>query len=242
MIISHKHRFIFVKTVKTAGTSLEIALSKFLGDEDVVTPITDDDEKLRRANNFSGPRNYRGTLRDLKIRGVYWRMRKGMKLTDILYPAKFINHSSAQYIKEQIGNALFDSYFKFTIERNSWDLVVSLYFWQKKYFWSTDAEVPTFDEYVKSGKAGRRTNFDLYSINALPSVNFILRYERLEEDLTKLSRLLQFDENIYEVMKHIKAKSGLRPDACYRDMYSEDTKKIISVQYAREIALMSYTF
>jgi hypothetical protein len=39
MIISHKHKFIFIKTVKTAGTSLEVFLSQHCGPLDVVTPI-----------------------------------------------------------------------------------------------------------------------------------------------------------------------------------------------------------
>jgi hypothetical protein len=39
MIISHRHRFIFVKTLKTAGTSIEVFLSQHCGPDDVVTPI-----------------------------------------------------------------------------------------------------------------------------------------------------------------------------------------------------------
>lgn len=39
MIISHQHRFIFIKTVKTAGTSIEVFLSQQCGSSDVVTPI-----------------------------------------------------------------------------------------------------------------------------------------------------------------------------------------------------------
>ena len=34
MIASHAHRFVFVKTRKTAGTSLEIALSRHCGPSD----------------------------------------------------------------------------------------------------------------------------------------------------------------------------------------------------------------
>lgn len=39
MIISHQYRFIFVKTIKTAGTSIEVYLSRHCGERDVLTPI-----------------------------------------------------------------------------------------------------------------------------------------------------------------------------------------------------------
>jgi len=39
MIISHAHRFVFIKTRKTAGTSLEIARSRYCGARDVITAI-----------------------------------------------------------------------------------------------------------------------------------------------------------------------------------------------------------
>ena len=40
MIVSHRHRFIFLKTRKTAGTSIELFLFPHCGAEDIVTPLT----------------------------------------------------------------------------------------------------------------------------------------------------------------------------------------------------------
>ena len=49
MIVSFPRQFIFIKTSKTAGTSLEIALSKYAVPEDILTPITAEDEVMRRT-------------------------------------------------------------------------------------------------------------------------------------------------------------------------------------------------
>jgi hypothetical protein len=51
VIISHKYRFIFVKTLKTAGTSIEFFLSQHCGPEDVVTPILPHIEPHRPRND-----------------------------------------------------------------------------------------------------------------------------------------------------------------------------------------------
>ena len=60
-IISYSKNFIFTKTNKTAGTSLEIALSKYCDEGDVIGLIGDD-EKIRRDLGFRTAQNYKGKL------------------------------------------------------------------------------------------------------------------------------------------------------------------------------------
>jgi len=57
MIISHKYKFIFVKTAKTAGTSIEIFLSQHCGPMDVITPIILH-VKPHSARNYAGYYNH----------------------------------------------------------------------------------------------------------------------------------------------------------------------------------------
>lgn len=56
-IINYSKKFIFVKTNKTAGTSLEIALSQFCGADDVIGQIMKEDENLRRKLGFRTSKN-----------------------------------------------------------------------------------------------------------------------------------------------------------------------------------------
>ena len=101
MIISHKYKFIFLKTGKTAGTSIEIALSKFCGSEDIITPISE--EEIRKELGYRCPQNY--------------------------LPAGFYNHIPAIKVKKLIGDEIWHSYYKFCFERNPWDRFISLYYW-----------------------------------------------------------------------------------------------------------------
>ncbi|MGR9108601.1 MAG: hypothetical protein ACU843_16910 [Gammaproteobacteria bacterium] len=96
MIVSHTHRFIFIKNVKAAGTSIEVFLSQFCQDADIVTPIHPVVEPHR-------PRNSEG----------------------------FYNHMPGAEIRERIGEDLWNSYYKFCVERNPWDKTLSYYYMEK---------------------------------------------------------------------------------------------------------------
>ena len=52
MIISHKHKFIYVKLAKVAGTSTEYFLESFCGPNDVVTPCWPVESETHTPRNF----------------------------------------------------------------------------------------------------------------------------------------------------------------------------------------------
>jgi|APSaa5957512535_1039671.scaffolds.fasta_scaffold79415_2 hypothetical protein len=65
MIISHKHKFIFVKTAKAADTMLDLALREHLGEYDISTPVVSYDEEKAQENGYPGPQNFN---KDYEIR------------------------------------------------------------------------------------------------------------------------------------------------------------------------------
>lgn len=230
MIISHKYKFIFLKTNKTAGTSVEIALSKFCGEKDVITPISPDDEAIRQGLGYLGPRNYLSPVWDYKLEDMVNFLRSGKKKFN------FYNHITASEVMSRVGLNIWNSYFKFCIERNPWDRVVSLYF----YLNHTDPKVP-FSEFIQSKNPLilKKKGFLLYTINGNISVDRICRFENLYEDLESVRILL----GIPDMLDLPRAKSQYREEKRdYHDMFGETEKAKVEEIFAEEIKLFNYEF
>ena len=70
MIISHKRKFIYIKTQKTAGTSTEIVLEKYCGHNDIITHITMGDSKTHKPRNYGGFSTHM-QMKDIKEKNRY---------------------------------------------------------------------------------------------------------------------------------------------------------------------------
>lgn len=73
MIVSHRHRFVFVKTRKTAGSSIEAALFPFLGPDDICTGSERDGTPRRNClEGTSGHLGWRTIRAMAPVDGYYW--------------------------------------------------------------------------------------------------------------------------------------------------------------------------
>ena len=228
MIISHKHKFIFFRTRKTAGTSLEIALSEFCGKEDIIPPVSKKEEEIRRELGFLGPQNYR-------LPYSSYNSRDWARLIGAGFHKKFYDHIPAVTAKRYLSKEIWDTYYKFTFERNPWDKAISYYFWRSK-----QKDMTGFDEFITNGTANI-SDFEIYSINGIPVVDDVFSYEDLDESLKELTEKLGLKKPIHMPEKKVKGniRKNRRP---YQELISETPRKLIEVAAAREIKLLGYQF
>lgn len=228
MIISHKHRFIFIKTRKTAGTSIEIALSAHCGDADVLSPLNDKDEHLRQDFAGRAAQNYR-------LAASQWTRQEWLKAVKAKKPFGFYNHMPAVEIKQHVSPQIWNEYYKFTVERNPFDKVVSLFFWRGGF-----EKYPTLKEFILDGGLSKMDSYDMYSINKLVAVDKVFRFEEMGDMASELSSRFGIEPALD--FSAVKAKGGIRKKQSYQDLYDEETKAMVQQAFAREIQLLGYHF
>ncbi len=231
MIVSHRHRFVFLKTKKSAGTSVELALSAICGPEDIISPVSAEDEAMRLG------RGVQNIEIPVDRRPVLWRLHRALGARPSQAGMSFYNHMTATEARAALGAETFDAYRKVTIVRNPWDREVSLYFWHHR---GKDSK-PAFDRFVRMPRwRPDRKNFDLYSIGGRPVADDYLRYETLADDFAGFVRSL----GVADVPGLPRAKGVERPRAKrdFREFYTPATRDIVGRRYAREIELFGYTF
>lgn len=218
MIISHKHRFIFIKAMKVAGSSLELALYDHLVPGDLAIPMSVGRERLRQ-------------------RGVSLRRARLDGAEDLVSQLK--NHSPLTDLIEGAGAQLTD-YTVFAVERNPWDRAVSLFYWRHKGLRDADPyEVKsTFKKWL--GACRFRSSFDKISVGGYCGADFLVRYERLQEGLDLLADKLRLDGQID--VNAFSEKRGIRPSTslAFEELYDEQSWELIDLVAAREAKLMGY--
>jgi hypothetical protein len=225
VIISHQHRFVFVKTHKTAGTSIEAFLGRIAGDDAVVTPV-DPPVEGHRARNFRLPSTTLGSLA--------WRARGRHRKGTAAYREAYYNHISARGARRHLGARRWDSYYTFCFERNPWEKAVSGYWFAR----GRGAFDGSFRDYVLTAELW--SDFDLYSFDGTTiGVDFVGRYEHLADDLQQVLDRLGLSEHELTLTRE---KGNYRPaDTSVNTMFDDDMNARVEQLFAREIAAFGYT-
>lgn len=229
MILSHRHRFIFLKTRKTAGTSLEIALSAYCGPDDVITPILPEDEAIRSALGHRGPQGYAGepAVPDPQQR------RQGMR---------FYNHMPAAEARLVIEPHVWRDYLKVTIERHPWDKAVSSYHWRTRV-----GPRPSLIRYLRWQEkvaARRRTasilsNWPVYAIEDEVVADVVIPFEDLAAGVERLAERLDLPGPLALPRAKSLSIPGRLP---YHEAMGPAERSIIERVCHREIEHFGYEF
>lgn len=224
--MSHLRRFIFIKTRKTAGTSFEIALSRYAGPDDVVTPDTPEDDLVRLEWGGMAPQN---RLVPRTRWGTKEWARWGLRRPDRV----FYNHMPAKDIRRFVGHETWKSYFTFTIERNPWDLAVSAWAWY------SIKRPCSFEKFVASNTLHHYANWRIYTIQNRIAVDFVIRYEQLAESLADVERRLDLPGPLSLPRAKGEARVDRRP---YQAFYGRQERERVARVFRHEIRAFGWTF
>lgn len=228
MIISYKYNFIFIKTQKTAGTSLEICLSKYLGHDDVITPLSPPDETIRKSIGGRGPQNNKN-LSYLPVTKAIWRTLKRNKNI-------FNSHMTLDQLnKLKINIPDFEI---ITISRNPWEVNASLYYYERNK--RPEMVVEDFNEWVVLNSI---ENFSKLKMSNKYIVDTVLLYNNLNDDYEKWTDKIGLPPSASKLLKNINAKSGIRPKGLnYFSIYNDEAKEIVESKNRFEINQFGHKF
>ncbi|MBP0617054.1 hypothetical protein [Jiella mangrovi] len=161
MIASFSNNFIFLKTRKTGGTSVEIVLSSWCDAGDVCTVVSPVDEVTRAS--------FGGILPVEEYKG-----------------AKVFNHMNAAHVRK-IFPTLWRDAFEFTIERHPYEKVISRVYWRiGRRGGNVDQEYEA--ELERTLQMGDFVDRDLYSIGGKIVVDEVIDYPDMWPRLSELGR------------------------------------------------------
>jgi len=150
---------------------------------------------------------------------------------------KIHKHSTLQDYQKELGDELFQRLFKFATVRNPWERVVSRFFspsrgavsWEREQFAKYIEQIPPLSAHISlEGDSNSKPN-------CYDNLDFIIRYERLNDDFKKVCELI----GIPWMQLPIRNKSSRQPYAAY---YDDELVELVRNRFHEEIAHFGYEF
>lgn len=177
MLVSHPHRFIYLKTIKTAGTSVEILF------ESLCCPPGSNTGTHARPQSVTAEGIVGARSGDVSAATIY-------------------NHTPAAAVREALGAERFDAYFKWCVVRHPMDWQVSWWWFRldasrrREYAGGAHFGIvkAAFTRDLLEGPDPLPVDRDIYAIDGRPVVDVMVRHEDLATGLDTVCRGLSLAE------------------------------------------------
>lgn len=247
-IVSFKHSFIFIKTRKTAGTSVEAFLRNICGEKDIVTPVSPDDDyplvmkglyPRNYSNDKEGERVYVSLIREGRFEEAQAQLKRMKR--------PFRNHMPLPVVRKKLRKPLFFMRaHKVTVERHPFGFVLSRAAFDKRKENPADNAPFSQEELAQAVRnlcARARLspellprNWDMYARGDKVLVHRIMRYESLAEDLKKLTDDLGVEIDVD--LPHMKSV-GAGAEKNF-SLIDDDCKQIIREHFKETFRVLNY--
>ena len=211
--------------------------------------------KMYNSNQFENPvfQSSIAALDYYKCIFVHIPKNAGLSVSYTLFGNTGGSHRKIRDYQKLFSHNTFRRYYKFTFVRNPWDRVVSTYFFlkaggltEKDKAW---AEINLYhfqnfndfvrgwlnEENINNSLHFQRQHIFLEGENGKIAVDFIGRFENIEEDFKIITNKLKIKRTLTKTNDSIRKLN-------YRDYYNEETKAIVDNVYHRDIILFNYKF
>lgn len=217
-LISHRARFIFLKTHKTASTSVEVALEGLCAPIGAAIGAHYRDMLVSEAGIIGG----RGKASE----GAEWR-----------------NHMSARSVRRGVGRRIWRDYTKITTVRNPYDRMVSM-FWSRMAATRREEMIDApfnevraaFLEFLRS--VGPSNNMNKLTIGSRYIIDHVLYFERLKDDYAALAAQMKLPD---ADLPRFKTDRRKRTEP-WQEYYSDAARGLVRKGAAFELAFFGYDF
>jgi hypothetical protein len=157
------------------------------------------------------------------------------------------DHLTAKEVIARIGESKWNEAYKFTLVRNPWDKVVSLYeYRRKKDRTEIAARGISFSDWVKM-TYGEDRNYDYYNVKSFQpqvdwlkdnegkiSIDFVGKFESINEDFNHIKSVIGLDTEL----PYLNASKRFG----YQAYYDNETRDIVARWFHEDIDLFAYEF
>lgn len=159
------------------------------------------------------------------------------------YQTGGLQHLLAMLIRQEVGEEIFNSYFKFTIVRNPWDKAISQFFYMAQRPDLRDyigmEENDPFKKYLELTEKKLHVQWEkqykfFQDDNGETIVDYIGRLETMQQDAANIFERL----GINAVIPHVNATRHKH----YSEYYDDESKEMVREMYNDDIRILNYSF